>query len=235
MNGPALRAATIRVTRSPSQAWSSATRSRRRSAQDARTPAAVRPIARRGRRSTARLDHVGVAHQRVLELDGADPLAARLDDVLGAVGDLHVALGRRSCRRRRCAASRRGTSPARPRRVAGRDPRAAHLELADGVAVPGQLGPVLVDDAQLHAGSGAAALGAPRRPPPRAAVPRGRVGDGGRRARSPSCPSPGGWGRRGGAHRLDQARGHGCAAAQARRAASSGRRAASRPVRGGRL
>ena len=36
-----------------------------------------------------RLDHVGVGHHLVLELDRGDPLAAGLDHVLGAVGDLH--------------------------------------------------------------------------------------------------------------------------------------------------
>jgi hypothetical protein len=35
---------------------------------------------------------LGVAGGDVLDLDGADPLAAGLDDVLGAVGDLHEAV-----------------------------------------------------------------------------------------------------------------------------------------------
>src|SRR5215471_11104207 len=40
----------------------------------------------------ARFDDGRVCHQVVLELDRADPFAARLDDVLGAVGDVDVAL-----------------------------------------------------------------------------------------------------------------------------------------------
>ena len=77
-----------------------------------------------------RLGHVRVRHQRVLELDRGDPLAAGLDDVLGAVGDPDEARWRRSSRRRRCAASRRGTSRRRPgprsrrARSTGRGPRA---------------------------------------------------------------------------------------------------------------
>ena len=38
------------------------------------------------------LEHVGMAHHRILELDRRDPLAAGLDDVLGAVRDGHVTL-----------------------------------------------------------------------------------------------------------------------------------------------
>ncbi len=37
------------------------------------------------------LRHIRVADGEVLEVDGGDPLAAGLDHVLGAVGDLHVA------------------------------------------------------------------------------------------------------------------------------------------------
>ena len=36
--------------------------------------------------------HLGVADREILQVDRGDPLAARLDDVLGAVGDLHVAV-----------------------------------------------------------------------------------------------------------------------------------------------
>ena len=58
-----------------------------------------------------RLEHVGVGHDLALELDRGDPLAAGLDDVLGAVGDLHEAAARRCSRRRPSAATRRGTWP----------------------------------------------------------------------------------------------------------------------------
>ena len=45
------------------------------------------------RRDDRRLGDVGVRDGDVLQRDRADPLAARLDHVLGAVGDLHVAVG----------------------------------------------------------------------------------------------------------------------------------------------
>ena len=37
--------------------------------------------------------HVRMADGEILEIDGRNPFAAGLDDVLGAVGDLHVAAG----------------------------------------------------------------------------------------------------------------------------------------------
>src|SRR5262249_9592961 len=48
-------------------------------------------VVRRGEHR--RLEHRGVRHERVLEGDGADPLAARLDDVLRSIADAHEALG----------------------------------------------------------------------------------------------------------------------------------------------
>ena len=84
------------------------------------------------------LDDVGMRHDLVLELDRRDPLAARLDDVLGAVGDLDEAL-------RVDGADVAGAEPAvvkfvrRSIPVVGTgDPRAAHLDLAGGLAVPGE-------------------------------------------------------------------------------------------------
>ena len=35
--------------------------------------------------------HFGMRHQGILEIDRTDPLAAGFDQILGAVGDLHVA------------------------------------------------------------------------------------------------------------------------------------------------
>ena len=32
-------------------------------------------------------------HGNVLHVDGADPFAARLDDILAAIGDPHIAIG----------------------------------------------------------------------------------------------------------------------------------------------
>ena len=107
---------------------------RHHAGQRALLPALVRQADHGG------LEHVGMADDRVLQLDARDPLAAALDHVLGAIGDLHVAVRRRSSRRRRCGTSRRGTR----RRSAGRrsTPAAihgpAHLQLADALAVPRQ-------------------------------------------------------------------------------------------------
>ena len=39
-----------------------------------------------------RLGHLGMADGEVLQVDRGNPFAARLDHVLGAVGDLHVAV-----------------------------------------------------------------------------------------------------------------------------------------------
>ena len=38
------------------------------------------------------LGHLGMADREVFEVDRGNPFAARLDHVLGAVGDLHVAV-----------------------------------------------------------------------------------------------------------------------------------------------
>jgi hypothetical protein len=88
------------------------------------------------------LDDVGVADDRVLEVDRGDPLATGLDDVLGAVDDLHEPVG----------VERADVAGAEPpvvellgrldAVVAGGDPRTADLDLADRLAVPGLLGAV---------------------------------------------------------------------------------------------
>ena len=85
------------------------------------------------------LAHGRMAHERVLEIDRADPLAAGLDQVLGAVRDLHVALG----------VDGGDVAGAQPAVVGplvaelvgivigGGDPGAPRLHLAHGLAVPG--------------------------------------------------------------------------------------------------
>src|SRR5512145_150640 len=101
-------------------------------------------------------DHRGFGDRRVrdrdvLEVDRADPLAARLDHVLRAVGDLHVAVG---VDRGDVA----GGEPAVLQRiaalaleVAARDPRPAHHQVAEALAVPGQFLAFLVHDLHLDA------------------------------------------------------------------------------------
>src|SRR5260221_4287746 len=94
-----------------------------------------------------RLGDRRVRDRDVLQVDRADPLAARLDHVLGAVGDLDVAVGVDG-------ADVAGREPALLQRIAALaleialdHPRPAHLQVAEGLAVPRQLLPVLVHDA----------------------------------------------------------------------------------------
>ena len=101
---------------------------------------------------------VGVADSDVLELDGADPLAAGFDDVLGAVGDLHRAAGVDG-------GDVAGGEPAVRvavvgvcAHVAAGDPGAADGEVAEGGAVPGEFVALVVGDAHVDAGDGPALL-----------------------------------------------------------------------------
>ncbi|KAF1857266.1 hypothetical protein Lal_00014497 [Lupinus albus] len=95
----------------------------------------------------------GMADGDVLQIDGADPLAARLDDVLGTVDDLDIAVG---IHRHHVA----GFEPARHRlvgrafghaEIAGADGRAAHQQPAEAGAVACHVNAGTVDDAELHA------------------------------------------------------------------------------------
>ena len=102
-----------------------------------------------GMAMTAASSDVRVRDELLLELDRRDPLAARLDDVLRAVGDPDEA----------ALVDRRDVAGAQPavvellRRVdaevARRHPRSADLELAVGLAVARQHLAVLADDARL--------------------------------------------------------------------------------------
>src|SRR2546423_436990 len=104
------------------------------------------------------LEDLGMGHDRVLQLDRGDPLAARLDDVLGSVDDHDVAV--------RCDPGHvAGAEPTVLGELSGvvavviapRDPRSANLDLAKGHAVPRQLfARGRVADAHLHAGRDAA-------------------------------------------------------------------------------
>ena len=98
--------------------------------------------------------HRRVAHDRVLQVDRADPLAAGLDQVLGAVGDPDRAVG----------VHRGDVAGLHPAVLGGelhagvgvvvvlRAPRAAHLQLAGGLVVPRlRLEGVGVDDPRLDA------------------------------------------------------------------------------------
>src|SRR5207248_4170734 len=94
--------------------------------------------------------HARVRHDRVLEINRADPFAAGLDQILGAVGDAHVAVGID-------AADVAGAQPAIVAEaagivdavVAGGDERPAHLDLTHLVAVP-RRDALVAHDTQLH-------------------------------------------------------------------------------------
>ena len=98
------------------------------------------------------LGHLGVADREILELDRGNPFAARLDHVLGAVGDLHVAV-------RVDGGDVAGVEKAvRVEDVAAfvleigsRDRGPAHLEPAEGLAVPWQRAAGVVGDLHLDA------------------------------------------------------------------------------------
>ncbi len=129
---------------------------------------------------TAASSTAGCAISAFSSATRADPLAAGLDDVLRAVGDAHVALGVDGH-------DVAGLEPAVLREavlalvaeVRRRDPRAAHLELAHRLAVPGRgpcrssLDVALLDErAPRSPARRAARASARRRPRPRGAASR---------------------------------------------------------------
>ena len=79
-----------------------------------------------------------MAHQGILQIDRTDPLAAGLDQVLGAVGDLHVALGVDGGDVAGPQPAVVGPLVAELVRIVigGGDPGPARLQLAHGLAVP---------------------------------------------------------------------------------------------------
>src|SRR5438094_694715 len=92
------------------------------------------------------LQHLGMVHDHRLDVDGRDPLAAGLDEVLRAVGDLHVALGIDGCDVARAEPAVGGEAVDRLGIVVvgADDPRPAHLDLAHALAVPRLLDPRVV-------------------------------------------------------------------------------------------
>ena len=94
---------------------------------------------------------LGVADREVLDVDRGYPFAPGLDHVLGAVGDLHVAV------RSMVATSPVSKKPSGSRmslvllEIGARDRRAAHLEPAEGLAVPRQPLAGVVGDLHLDA------------------------------------------------------------------------------------
>ena len=96
-----------------------------------RTPAAARPTWRRDADDGGLLD-LRVGHQLVLQLDRRDPLAARLDEVLGAVDEAHPAplVDRRHVAGAQPAVVGEALAGPRVVVVRRRDPVAAALQLA---------------------------------------------------------------------------------------------------------
>ena len=96
--------------------------------------------------------HVGMAHRRVLEVDRADPFAARFDHVLGPVGDPHEAVGVEGGH----VAGREPSVGVQPvaalaLEVAAGRPVAAHGHVAEGPAVARRRLAVGARDLELEA------------------------------------------------------------------------------------
>src|SRR5579864_5346062 len=98
------------------------------------------------------LEHVGVRHGEVLDLDRGNPLAARLDDVLQPVGELLVAVG----------IDRSDVAGAKPAvlvdcagalalEIARNHPVAPHLQFPDRNPVVRQVAPVAPDKLEVDA------------------------------------------------------------------------------------
>ncbi len=94
--------------------------------------------------------HGRVGHGDVFQFDGADPFAAGLDHVLGAVGDLDVAVGvdgDHVARGKPAVLQWAGRLAAV---VVARNPRPAHQQVAGGFSVPRQVGAVAVYHPHIH-------------------------------------------------------------------------------------
>src|SRR4030095_1014753 len=97
----------------------------------------------------------------VFELDRGDPLSTRLDDVLGAVGDLDEPLLADATDVPRAQPTVVELVGGRVSVVAARDPRPAHFDLAHCLTVPRQPLTGVVDDAHLDAAQHTTGLLAP--------------------------------------------------------------------------
>src|SRR5881396_3145536 len=97
------------------------------------------------------LEHVGVARDRLLDLDGRDVFAARDDDVLLAVAQLDVAVGvhDRHVAGVEPAAAKGFGGGGRIVEVTGHDVVAAHHHLSQRLTVGRHVAHLLVDDAEL--------------------------------------------------------------------------------------
>ena len=97
-----------------------------------------------------RFRYRGMRDRDVLQIDRADPFAARLDHVLGAIGDLHVAVG---IERGHIAGGEPAVSqsPAFALEIAARDPGPAHHQVTKGTAIARQFPAFAVHDLHVDA------------------------------------------------------------------------------------
>src|SRR5260370_33818332 len=104
-----------------------------------------------------RLGDLGMGDCQVLQIDRGDPFAARFDDVLGAVGDLHISV---PVDRADVAGVEKTLRiedlAALPLEIRLGDGGSAHLETAEGLPVPGPRARRSVPDRTLDAGTGVA-------------------------------------------------------------------------------
>ena len=100
-----------------------------------------------------------MADGEVLELDRGNPFAARLDHVLGAVGDLHVAVRVDGGDVAGVEEAVLVEDVAAVLEIAARNRRPAHLEPAEGLAVARQLVAGVVGDLHLDPERRVALLG----------------------------------------------------------------------------
>ena len=104
---------------------------------------------------------LGMSGGDVLHFDGRNPLAPRLDDVFGAIGDGHKALWTHRGDITRfeppLLGMRLGTIELE---IAGADPRPTYLERPKRLAIPGQLVVVVIGNFDLNAPDRRAHVGA---------------------------------------------------------------------------
>src|SRR5215470_15633329 len=97
------------------------------------------------------LTDLGVTGRKVLEFDRRYPFSAGLDDILGAVGDVHVAVpieGRHIPGIEEIVLIK---NVVRLSKVSPGNGRTAHLQSAEGLSVTRQFLACIIDDFHLHA------------------------------------------------------------------------------------
>src|ERR1700682_3074345 len=93
----------------------------------------------------------GMRDRKIFYVDGAYPLAARFDDVLGAIGDLNKAvfIERRHVAGRKPSVAQNAVAVGLE--ISRSHPRPSNQQIAECHSVARQLAPLAVDDLQLDA------------------------------------------------------------------------------------